>query len=460
MSERIRVLKIANNWGIGGTNLAFRIRIARLNPDFFQPMALGYESGGVFLDELAALGIQTGVCDLRIGEFERVLSEFRPHVIHWLRVTTVNPLIVEGQKLAKNYGVAAEVETNVFGRPALDRGLAPAGFVGHMSQTSLLRCAGQAKRPLRSLLAANHRAVYNPIPTAEFDRYRLEDRGRLAARSEHDIAPDQLLAVRVGRADLRKWSVVLELAIPKILEAVPNLVFAFLSAPPDRFEQLRQRCGDRVRLLPETSDPAVLARFYQASDLMIHSSAIGESFGCSLAEAMYWRKPVIVDTTPDMDNAQIEVVDHGETGFVVRSAAGFVEAARRLAGDPELRRRFGEAGHEKAMRNYTETVVVRVWEKRHIELLDRVRAPIIGDQHRDYAAAIPEIPVVNEAEYPAEYASRSRRTLGPEPGALERGHLAWRHAARTISFARQVGWRRVWQVAKDRLRAGRLFRRA
>src|SRR5262249_1002024 len=155
---------------------------------------------------------------------------------------------------------------------------------------------------------------------------------------------------RVGRADLRKWSPRLERAIPQVLEAVPNLRFVFQTAPANRVARLRRRLGDRVLCLPLTGDMSELARLYNASDLMIQSSGIGEWFGCSMGEGMFWRLPVIGDAPPHADNAQVELVDHEATGLVVRGIAGFVDAARRLAAAPDARRRLGEAGREKALR--------------------------------------------------------------------------------------------------------------
>lgn len=47
------------------------------------------------------------------------------------------------------------------------------------------------------------------------------------------------------------------------------------------------------------------------------------------------------------------VVQHGETGFVYRDNAEFVRYARQLAGDPELRRRMGEAGRARVAARYS-----------------------------------------------------------------------------------------------------------
>jgi hypothetical protein len=193
---------------------------------------------------------------------------------------------------------------------------------------------------------------------------------------------------------------------------------------------------------------------------MIHSSGIGESFGCSIAEGMFWRLPVIVDATPHADNAQVELVDHEVTGLVVQGVTGFVEAARRLAADADARRRLGEAGREKALWLYSETAAVRLWEKQYIELLDRAGCPAVSVRHRAHAAAVTAREPLNEADWPAEYQARLGRFSGPPPDWTEQVALRLASARDAVAYARQIGPRRVWGAVRDRLTAGRLFTRA
>jgi glycosyltransferase involved in cell wall biosynthesis len=44
---------------------------------------------------------------------------------------------------------------------------------------------------------------------------------------------------------------------------------------------------------------------------------------------------------------QVELVGHGETGFLAETPAQWLEAVGRLARDPELRRRMGQAGRQR-----------------------------------------------------------------------------------------------------------------
>ncbi|MDW8267153.1 MAG: glycosyltransferase [Gemmataceae bacterium] len=56
-----------------------------------------------------------------------------------------------------------------------------------------------------------------------------------------------------------------------------------------------------------------------------------------------------------------ELVRHGETGYLVSSAEEWSAAIRRLAADPKLRRRLGEAGRRHLERAYAVEVGAVRW---------------------------------------------------------------------------------------------------
>jgi glycosyltransferase involved in cell wall biosynthesis len=68
---------------------------------------------------------------------------------------------------------------------------------------------------------------------------------------------------------------------------------------------------------------------------------------------------------------QAALVRDGETGLLARSADEWVAAVRRLAGDPELRRRLGSAGRRQVEERYSVLAGSRLW----IEQFDRMLRP-------------------------------------------------------------------------------------
>jgi glycosyltransferase involved in cell wall biosynthesis len=69
---------------------------------------------------------------------------------------------------------------------------------------------------------------------------------------------------------------------------------------------------------------------------------------------------------------QIDMVRHGETGYLAQTPMQWIEAVRRLAQDVELRRRMGRAGRRLVETRYSVTVGAARW----MRLLDRLREPL------------------------------------------------------------------------------------
>ena len=87
-----------------------------------------------------------------------------------------------------------------------------------------------------------------------------------------------------------------------------------------------------------------VARLIAASDVFCQPSA-EEPFGMVYLEAMAMRRPVVAYSS----GGAPEVVSDGETGLLVERGdiAGLARALLRLLRDPDLRRRFGEAGRRR-----------------------------------------------------------------------------------------------------------------
>jgi glycosyl transferase family 1 len=78
--------------------------------------------------------------------------------------------------------------------------------------------------------------------------------------------------------------------------------------------------------------------------VFVTASELGESQGLAIAEAMSMGLPVVTCSTPWVDNAQVEYVQHGRTGFLASHPRPFAEAVATLLADEALRIRLGSAG--------------------------------------------------------------------------------------------------------------------
>lgn len=161
------------------------------------------------------------------------------------------------------------------------------------------------------------------------------------------LDPDRPIVGRVGRdADL-KWRNVLVDMMPPLLQLVPEVQVLFVGATPAKIERLH-RLGvlDSCVLHEPTLDPDRLAAFYAACDVFVSASEIGESQGLALGEAMALEAPVVTCSTPWADNAQVQFVEHGRTGWFASHPRSFAEAVADLLLDAERRAAFGAAARE------------------------------------------------------------------------------------------------------------------
>jgi glycosyltransferase involved in cell wall biosynthesis len=245
------------------------------------------------------------------------------------------------------------VDFNVFGwvdEEAIRRGLKGVYCVSGSALAKYLRLTFGCW-PSMSALAAMPIAVcagHNPLGEDDF----RDPEPQADARRALGLPLHGPIAIRTGRPDWRKWSDLAILHSKRLLAQIPDLTFVFLSAPENRRPIIARELGSRAIVPPFSSDPPLIRRYMSAADLMIHHARYGESFGYALAEAQGMGLPVVVQSTPWGDNAQAEIVRHGETGFVVNRYGEMRLYVERLIRDPDLRRRIGTAARSHARASF------------------------------------------------------------------------------------------------------------
>ncbi len=245
-------------------------------------------------------------------------------------------------------GPAILIDVNHFGwldRRAIADGLAGVWCVSGTALAKYLRqfvdrwptTSDLATIPI-ALAAGNNPVAAAPPRTTE---------PRDALRRRLGLPADKRLVLRLGRPDPRKWSDLLIVHAAWLAAAIPDLHFVFLSAPESRRSVVRSMLGEHASLVPFTTDRAIIQDHLAAADVMLHYARYGESFGYALAEAACVELPAVVQATPWGDNAQLELVRHGVTGFVARS---FAETRRALQGAAARRHVEGEFGIDATWR--------------------------------------------------------------------------------------------------------------
>jgi glycosyltransferase involved in cell wall biosynthesis len=133
----------------------------------------------------------------------------------------------------------------------------------------------------------------------------------------------------------------------------------------DRFLELRHLTVVRCPW-SETGEAAALA----AADVGIGwvPDDLWSRGKCGLRVLQYMAAglPVVVNPV----GVHIEMVRHGENGFLASTPAACVEAIGRLAADPALRRRMGQAGRRRLETEYAVAVGAARW----VAILDGLRS--------------------------------------------------------------------------------------
>ena len=149
-------------------------------------------------------------------------------------------------------------------------------------------------------------------------------------------------------------------AFARFQEVFPRSEYWLIGDGPERknLELLAHKCGvgSKIQLWGRLSREQVLKKLGEC-DALMHPS-LHDSGGWVCLEAMAARLPVIC---LDLGGPALQVTD--ETGFKIAAITpeqvvnDLVEAMLRLARDPDLRRKMGEAGRRRVAESFA-------WEKK------------------------------------------------------------------------------------------------
>jgi phosphatidylinositol alpha-1,6-mannosyltransferase len=181
----------------------------------------------------------------------------------------------------------------------------------------------------------------------------------------------------VGRLQRRKGHDMVIRALPRILAAHPDVVY-LVAGDGEEMESLERLAGDEgvagsVRFLgrvPQEDLPAL----YNLSDVFVMANRTMpggdvEGFGIVFLEAGACGKPVIAGASGGTADAVID----GVTGILVdgTSTEEIARAVIRLAADPALRSRMGEAGRRRVEREYNWDAIAERTERLSAAVVER-----------------------------------------------------------------------------------------
>jgi glycosyltransferase involved in cell wall biosynthesis len=190
---------------------------------------------------------------------------------------------------------------------------------------------------------------------------------REAVRRSLGLPPDAFAVLSTGRLVPVKGYQYLVEAIGKLRAGGSSAILLIAGDGPERAvlqsQAERLGVGDGVRFLGWRADVPTLLTAVDAFAL----ATLGEGFGLAILEAMAQRLPVVATRVI----AVPEIVQDGETGLLVppRDPAALADALLSLERDPELRRRFGAAGHRRVLDHFSVARMVRDTEGVYADVL-------------------------------------------------------------------------------------------
>jgi glycosyltransferase involved in cell wall biosynthesis len=332
------------NMGIGGTEKAATIYAVELARRGYPTDYLASE--GPRSDYLRANGVRLVQTVRDSAGLLDYLRATRPAVVH--QHVPGYPLENRLYPALRALGDARPkvIETNIFGRledpasePLID-------FRCFISAASAAQALYRARLPVTEQFFDRQTVLYYPLVSSPV----VDAEAARKLRSELRVADDNLLAVRIGRPG-HKWARWECAAFQRARHDAPNLCLLLMEPPePIWSDVANSQYGPGFILRRETRDFEWLKCLYAASDLTIHSSDWGESFGYTIAEGMAAGHPVITRSTPWGDNAQVELVENGVTGYVCWSIPEMGRRLGELAKNPERRRTMGAASRQRIER--------------------------------------------------------------------------------------------------------------
>jgi glycosyltransferase involved in cell wall biosynthesis len=142
-------------------------------------------------------------------------------------------------------------------------------------------------------------------------------------------------------------------------------------------ERLARECGvaDRLSFVGRQDDADLPAFFHAADVFVLPSVERSEAFGIVQLEAQAAGLPIVCT---ELGTGTSFVTRHGETGFVVppRDPQALARAIRVLLENPELAQRFGAAGRQRVLSEFSREQMIERVERLYLELggISRVRS--------------------------------------------------------------------------------------
>jgi len=181
----------------------------------------------------------------------------------------------------------------------------------------------------------------------DVDRFLNPTKTGVAVRQRLNIAPNDVVVVKIARLFDLKGHEYLIAAAPGIVERVPNVRFLFVGdgSLRQQFEaQIAEMGLTKHFVFAGLVPPDDVTNYIHAADIVAHTS-VWEGLARVLPQGLIAGRPIV---SFDIDGAPEVCIDN-ETGFLIppRQIEPLTDAIAMLAADSELRNRLGNEGRRR-----------------------------------------------------------------------------------------------------------------
>lgn len=357
-TQKIRVMLSITDLSIGGIELV-NLNLARyLDKSRFEVTLVCWRGEGPLIERLRGQDFDLVVFGLPTWNFLGILWGYcreirgrRIHILHanpgsFSRISAVVlkvPVIISSFHSQWRLG---------FVKLLLDRILSK--FTDHFIGVS--QAVAEHIKAQQKIRDDRIKVIYNGVIPEE---YELRPRD-ISLKSELGLTDNARLVGFLGRLSFEKGADILIRAAPAILRKQRTAHLVVVGDGPERadLERMAQELGifKRVHFLGYRQDiPEILS----ALDVVaVPSRQAG--FELILAEAMASGVPVVASKVGPIP----EVIADGETGLLVppQDHEAFADAIIKLLGQPDRRKRMGEAGKKRVLEKFTVQKMVSQYE--------------------------------------------------------------------------------------------------
>lgn len=356
--KKIKVLEAVNQLGLGGTEYTLQLFAKFLDKTRFDVTVVSLLEGGQRVQILKELGIEVFVLNGDFSQLPTLLDE--TDVLHWHGGGVLDSTLFQ---VLERHKPKLVIQTNVFGMYDASSLYDLIDYDLYVSQMILIRRMAIDFK-LDNNFINKRRVLSNPVDVDHINQMMPTD--QQVSQFKKKLGLDKNFIVgRIGRADNYKFDLITLSGFAKFSRKVPEAKFLLVGATPEMIAHATSLgIQDKLIVLDNTINFQDLLIYYKSMDVFLAISQIGESFGMVIAEAMTVGTPVVTASTESRDNAQIELIDHGKSGIVVKhSRTEISKALHHLHRNPDLRRKIAVAAKLKVANAYKAQKIVASLEQ-------------------------------------------------------------------------------------------------